>query len=390
MRLLILADDFTGAMDTGVQLSARGISTMVAVSPDRISKDALGEDYEVLSVNMETRHLHVYDAYLTVKALLEKYALPGRYVYIKTDSALRGTIGAAFAAALDVIGGPICFVPALPSLKRTCADGICYIKGMPLADSVFRNDPTNPTLKSYIPDILNDGITEINGRASLRCELIREEETSAFGAGVPVRAGSTADTDVFLFDCATGEQLDVIADALDSRSMYGLTAGCAGFAATFHRHLPLKVTDLKPKRTGKPLLIVSGSANMITIRQISFAKAQGYPVLSIADVIYDCYEKGLSQEDALREVMGWRSLHKALACLRDRRTVIIAAVAAKRELKQINDPKFHETVAFTTASLVQLLLQEANPESLAIFGGDMVAAVLKQLGCTTVQAWGEV
>ena len=32
--LLIIADDFTGALDTGVQFAARGVSTRVLVDPE--------------------------------------------------------------------------------------------------------------------------------------------------------------------------------------------------------------------------------------------------------------------------------------------------------------------------------------------------------------------
>ena len=100
MKLLILADDLTGALDTGVQFSLRNIPTSVIVS-EKPGISRLTQDCEVLSINAETRHMDRKSAYYCIKSLLEKYASPGHYIYIKTDSALRGNIGAAFLAAWE-------------------------------------------------------------------------------------------------------------------------------------------------------------------------------------------------------------------------------------------------------------------------------------------------
>ncbi|MBQ2617500.1 MAG: hypothetical protein IJF90_11650, partial [Synergistaceae bacterium] len=61
LQLLIIADDFTGALDTGVQFSALGAKSLVVTEPDYDLKNAEGID--VLIFDSETRHVEPKKAY---------------------------------------------------------------------------------------------------------------------------------------------------------------------------------------------------------------------------------------------------------------------------------------------------------------------------------------
>ena len=63
LKLLIIADDFTGALDTGVQFAARGAATRVVTEP---AYDFSRAEAEVLVMVAETRHLPPEEAYSTV------------------------------------------------------------------------------------------------------------------------------------------------------------------------------------------------------------------------------------------------------------------------------------------------------------------------------------
>jgi len=52
-KLLIIADDLTGAADTGVQLAKRGVSTLVLPS---VTDFPDAWQYETVVVNTESRH----------------------------------------------------------------------------------------------------------------------------------------------------------------------------------------------------------------------------------------------------------------------------------------------------------------------------------------------
>ena len=116
VKLLIIADDFTGALDTGVQFTKVGIKTKVLVNTE-LNLDQ-NSDVEVLVLNAETRHLEKKQAYDIIYRLIktaEKAKIP--FIYKKTDSALRGNIGSELAAVLNASEDSILsFIPAFPSM----------------------------------------------------------------------------------------------------------------------------------------------------------------------------------------------------------------------------------------------------------------------------------
>lgn len=68
-RLLIIADDFTGALDTGVQFAACGIPTRVVVGT---AADMIRCECTVLVVDTETRHLSAEAAGKIVEVLARR------------------------------------------------------------------------------------------------------------------------------------------------------------------------------------------------------------------------------------------------------------------------------------------------------------------------------
>ena len=131
IHLFVIADDFTGALDTGVQFASYGAA---------LEADA---QTQVLVVDAETRHLPAAQAYDTVYRLV-RWAKEKKIgcIYKKTDSALRGNIGAELSAALAADGGDrLHFVPAFPNLERVTRGGVHYIGGVPVAQSVFERTP---------------------------------------------------------------------------------------------------------------------------------------------------------------------------------------------------------------------------------------------------------
>ena len=117
LRLLMIADDFTGALDTGVQLAAHGIPTQVVVGQADLSACSS----TVLVVDTETRHLPAAKAAKAVEELTRSAVENGvGCIYKKTDSALRGNIGAELAALLKASGARnLPFLPAFPHDRKS-------------------------------------------------------------------------------------------------------------------------------------------------------------------------------------------------------------------------------------------------------------------------------
>ena len=80
MRLAILADDFTGALDTSVQFSSQGISTVLTSGEQPWT--SMPDNCEVLTVDLQTRHLPPADVYRRVYRAAEKFAAEKRPLFI--------------------------------------------------------------------------------------------------------------------------------------------------------------------------------------------------------------------------------------------------------------------------------------------------------------------
>lgn len=154
-RLLTIADDFTGALDTGVQFAARGARTCVVTDPAYDFSRVEAEN-QVLVLDAETRHLTPEAACGVVRRAVEEALAAGfTHIYKKTDSALRGNVGAELAAVLEGAGAEsLAFLPALPKMDRVTRGGVHYIGGVPVAESVFGQDPFEPVRCSSVAEII--------------------------------------------------------------------------------------------------------------------------------------------------------------------------------------------------------------------------------------------
>ena len=161
-RLLVIADDFTGALDTGVQFAKEGIPAKV--TDDRNSDLAeLFSQAQVVVVDTESRHLSPEAARREVAQVIQRVsAAKVDIIYKKTDSALRGNVGAELSALLERYPDEtLAFAPAFPSMNRLTRDGVQYIDGVPVSESPFGQDPVDPVRASYIPEILRSTAPEL-------------------------------------------------------------------------------------------------------------------------------------------------------------------------------------------------------------------------------------
>ena len=214
VKLLILADDFTGALDTGVQFSGKGIRTQVVVSSHWVEPDS---DCDVMVIDMETRHVPKEKAYEIVYDVCQQAVKYGiRCFYKKTDSALRGNVGSELQAAVDAVSGKnIVFVPAFPAMRRITVDGVHYIDGIPVKESVFGQDPFEPVMYDRVDELLRatgykGGVIGV-GKAERKLQAAEERKTQA-SEERGQKAAEAAKQQLFLYDAETDADLDEIAE----------------------------------------------------------------------------------------------------------------------------------------------------------------------------------
>ena len=96
-EFVILADDFTGANDTGVQVAKRGLPVSVILRAEDIRPGS-----ESIVIDSESRVISGTDAYKRVYAMASAVEQTGscRFLYKKVDSTLRGNITAEIKAVI--------------------------------------------------------------------------------------------------------------------------------------------------------------------------------------------------------------------------------------------------------------------------------------------------
>lgn len=261
VKLLIIADDITGALDTGVQFVNYGIMPLLLVQ-QRVEYEKYKDNIiEVLVIDAETRHMKAEDAYRVVYQLVREAAEAGvKFIYKKTDSGLRGNVGSELSATLQASGQKfLAFLPAFPKMNRVTAGGIHYIDGIPLRSSIYGKDPFNPVPSSYIPDLFAD--------YGVRVQVF--EKAAAYDTEV-------SEATIGVFDADTNEDLARVMDCLKQKGQLSLMAGCAGAAAFLGKEMGLEQSYQTPDYDGESLLVICGSVNPVAKEQMKYAKQHGF------------------------------------------------------------------------------------------------------------------
>lgn len=259
-RLTVIADDLTGALDTGVQFANRCVSVRVAAVHGTAAVHEELFQADVAVIDAEVRHRSRQQAYKICLELVQQAQRCGTdSVYIKTDSGLRGNIGAMFQAALDASGAAVAYyAPALPRMNRLTQGGIQYIDGVPINESVFGQDPFEPVRSPYIKDLFKNCRAEV-----VTCQPRNLPPPPQHGQQIVI-CDAEKDTD---FRC--------IAMELQRTNGLKILGGCAGFAAVLPPFLGLEGGPISLPCINAPLLVLCGSLNPITKRQLEYGAAHG-------------------------------------------------------------------------------------------------------------------
>jgi 2-keto-3-deoxygluconate transporter len=259
-KILIIADDFTGANDTGVQFSMSHLRSIVITNKDFIEKTL--NDCDVLVVDTESRFDDKETAYRKThelgKIVKEKNI---KYIYKKLDSTFRGNIGAEISGIMDSLEiNHAILVPALPSYGRITKNGSVYVKGVLLAETEIADDPKTPVRESFIPKI-------ISHQTDKKIEVINYDDVLAGEQNLiqKVRQHIKNGIQVIVIDAQEKEDLDLIASAISTIKEKVLFVGTSGLAEYLKKHFII----VKEKKSN---IIIAGSVSEVTRKQIDYAK----------------------------------------------------------------------------------------------------------------------
>lgn len=371
VKLLIIADDFTGAMDTGAQFSKQGVRTLVTMEQD-IAGLLRDTEIEVLSVDAETRHLGAGQAYEIVARLTHMAVEAGiACIYKKTDSTLRGNVGAELDALLDVSPErELIFIPAFPKGKRITVDAIQYVDGVPLGESAFASDPIDPVRHSNVADILR-----------LQCaKPLHHISVQDYLPGV---RRTCEKKEIILFDAATDEDLETLGKLLQQNGKLRLLAGCAGFAEYLPQLLHLHMENQSDFSSAGGTLLVAGSVNQLALDQLAVARDRGYRAITLTQA------QKLGQTEADDQAR-MAVAERLIAALQSGRPMILQTIEKREELAGAEEcaqqygmapEEIPNRIADSVGKIVARVIKNGVVKTLIVFGGDTLLGIMRYTNC---------
>lgn len=372
IKLLILTDDFTGALDTGVQFSGKGIPTQVVVSKEW---PQINTECEVLVIDAETRHVSGKSAYETVyKICKEAKEQKISHIYKKTDSALRGNVGYEIQAVQDAYENKkIFFLPAFPKMNRIVKKGILYIDGVPVTESVFGQDPFEPVQYDEIEELLRN--TGYHNKVAVISEGQYEKKKES--------------VDLLLFDTETEKQLHAAGKTVKKECDTTVFAGCAGFAAELPEILDLKTGRMQKYSTKTNLVVICGSVNPITRGQLLYAEKQGITKISLKpeeklEITYWDSEEGKEKLLQIAENKGKNFIIDSNDKEDSNETILYART------KNYDIQEIRLRISQTLGYLTRKIIEEGMDGTFLITGGDTLLGFMDAIGCKELEPIKEI
>lgn len=373
-KILILADDLTGAFDTGISFVQQGIFTQVISFSENffvaLSKTIYKEDPYVLVINTETRHLSAEEAYKRFQFIYQKIRLfPFSYIYKKTDSVLRGNIGSELFATLQENEISVLhFIPAFPSAGRTTKHGIQLWNGVPIHETVFGQDYLNPLHTSQISDIIHQqsSVTTLSLSPNINFQKLLDFKHFQ---GIIIWDSESEHDFVSL----------ILLLLKKTEEPPAILAGCGGFA----KYLPRLWSIVGSYHPAIPpisrLVILCGSIHPVTQKQIAFAKQHGIREIKLSlkqKICPDYYE---TEEGQLFLYSLSQILNSEQILLIDTTEPVTENTTFLLQQKSMDPSSIRQQITRCLSYIGRYFFQCNSCDSFFLTGGDTAAAFIQEL-----------
>jgi D-threonate/D-erythronate kinase len=245
---VLIADDLTGACDTGVQFVRRGLPCRVEIDSRELSTPAS----EVVAFNTNSRGDEFAQSQRKIEEL-GRICTPwnARVVLKKIDSTLRGNIGCDIVAALRAFNREAAIIaPAYPAMQRWVRDGILH----------------------WV-DCRGNGQINISGllasQGISKAKIATRSTVQDFVAfSTEMDAEMRNGKQFFVVDCTSQADLSfLVSDGLQARTSV-LWVGSGGLGIALADSMAMSsVVRSYPNRAAGPILFIIGSAHPVTHQQ---------------------------------------------------------------------------------------------------------------------------
>jgi uncharacterized protein YgbK (DUF1537 family) len=353
MLIAIIADDLTGAADTGVQLVRAGYQSAVFFRPTEV----LAGDLDAVALDTDSRAM---PAGFATKRVVEAahVARGAQIIYKKLDSTLRGNVAAELAAALNAARRDrVIVAPAFPAAGRTTVDGTQLVHGVPVDETEMGSDPSTPVRESHVPTMLAGSFASV-------------DTLSAEDLADPERVRLTLEgTECVVVDAEHDAELEALVRAVPD-PVRVLWSGSAGLALALGGVYPgPHVGDAGVLRTpARPVLVVIGSLSGVAREQLRrLVEEYGEVAVPVGGGEFGAVEGAVA---AAREALAGGG----------------CAVVHSPEERGATS----ESVLGSLAEVVARLSEEGLFEGLVLTGGATAVGVARRLGASGIRLEGEV
>jgi D-threonate/D-erythronate kinase len=354
--VIVIADDLTGAADTGVCFTRAGLSAVIAFSPES------NPGADVLVFSTESRYAGKSEARKRIRCLVP-HAKGAAFIYKKIDSTLRGYPGAELAEIMAGLGVEKALVaPAFPAQGRTTVGGRQLIAGIPIEHTSFQRE------------VASSELIQIFGACDRPVRLISLPTLRSNPAEMH-KAFASPGPAVIIGDAETDADLQILAAAA-RQSGIRLFCGSAGLAAALATQLPAKSASGNPTPFRKhqgPVLVIAGSRNPVTAAQVKTAQEAGVAVVEL-DPDFGCTTN--TPSDMVINVITPHLIRG--------QDVILTAAHLK------DSPYGATAVAERLAQCASFLVNAQEVGGLVLTGGDIAKAVITALNANGIQLCGEL
>lgn len=352
IKLLVIADDFTGMLDTGVQF-AKYSNKVTATTDYNIDFTSVPEDIEVLIIDTETRHASAEVAYDRLEKLYRRAKSSDiKYIYKKIDSVFRGNVGPELKAMTDCLDMKnIALVPSYPNNNRIIKDGKLYID----------RDLEDFSKKLYDIDL--------------------EKKLSGEKLNLITNSMNNEDGEFLLMDAVSNDDLEKNLSYLVKENLTNYVVGSAGFAEYYGKFL----FDTKADNSfdiKSPLIVVCGSLNKATRAQNAFVKRKGYPVISLDHKILTSQDSFLDKYDTLIDSIYENN--------RNNKIIVVETSSAPIDEVTTTDGDPRILIGNTLGQITKSLMEKSIEGTFLFTGGDTLFWCMKVLGVSSIRPIAEI
>lgn len=376
MRLAVIADDLTGANDTGVQLVKRGFSTTVCIDPDQAPNGM----YEAVVYDTDSRVLPAAKAYAQVKRIAERirseWDEQPEIVYKKIDSTMRGRVGAELDAVYDVFGPDfIVITPAFPENGRIVREGTLFVNGVPVHETEAGRDTQAPVKESDVLKLLRR-------ETARHVALITLEDLHLHQEAWQAKLKQFKDEGIvyLVVDATQDEHLYQAVELFLSTDYRIVWSGSAGLAKALTAFVqPVKSRDhtrFSPIVANRILFVV-GSTHSRSRRQLDELLA--HP--DVSGIEFNIQNRLNENRSFVDEAVGAFQIGHHVVLYSSSETV-----NGDLLLKSGQDRgAVSRAISAQLGTMAARIVEEGNVDALVMTGGDTAKQVCKMLGCAEME-----